>query len=192
MHSPPARTAAAAIAAVGLALPAAAGANLPHPHTTTIIPGVSVAGVKLDMTKAQALGKWGHGKCDSQLCIWEGKGPAGHREVATIAFYKGKVDSISIRSATKGNNGQFKPGILSDWETKKGIHLGSPKAKVPRAYPAAKANNSTGVNGFDLFKGSRPNLSYTRFGTPGVGASKSLLWGISVSWDVCHRGGPGC
>jgi hypothetical protein len=126
---------------------------------------VSVAGVKLDMTKAQALGKWGHGKCDSQLCIWEGKGPVGHREVATISFYKDKVDSISIRSATKGNNGQFKPGILSDWETKKGIHLGSPKANVPRAYPAAKANTSTGVNGFDLFKGHRPNLSYTRFGT---------------------------
>ena len=192
MHaSPTTRSAAIAVAAAALALPAAAVANLPHPHTTTIVPGESLAGVKLDMPKARVLGKWGHGKCDNQVCTWEGKGPVGHRESAFVSFVKGKVVAISISAATH-RNGRFKPGILSDWETKKGIHLGLPKGKVPKAYPGAKVNKGEAVNGFDLFKGNRPNLSYTRFSTPGFGPSANLLRGISVNWDVCHYAPENC
>lgn len=177
----------AALAAVALlALPAAAGAHLPRTQSTQIVPGRSMAGVKLDMTKKQVFGKWGKTSCDPGSCTWEGPGTPGKNERAIVSFVGGKVVQITISSATKGSNLKFKPGTLSKWKTSKGIALGSPKAKVPRAYPKAKPNNGEGVNGYDLFAGARPNLSYTRFSTPGFGASPSLLRSIVVAWDVCH------
>jgi hypothetical protein len=171
---------------VALALPAAAGAHLPQTKNTKIVPGRSIAGVKLDMTKSQVFGKWGKTTCDQSTCTWEGPGTRGKNERAIVSFVKGKVVQITISSATKGNDLKFKPGVLSKWKTSKGISLGSPKAKVPKAYPAAKPNNGEAVNGYDLFAGARPNLRYTRFSTPGFGASPSLLRSIVVAWDVCH------
>jgi hypothetical protein len=169
-----------------LALPAAADAHLPRTNNTVIKPGTSIAGVKLDMTKKQVFGKWGKTSCDSSVCTWEGPGTRGQNERAIVSFVSGKVVQVSISSATKGNNLKFKPGVLSQWKTSKGISLGSPKAKVPKAYPKAKANNGEAVNGYDLFAGARPNLRYTRFSTPGFGASPTLLRGITLAWDVCH------
>jgi hypothetical protein len=169
-----------------IVLPAAAGAHLPRTQNTVIKPGTSMAGVKLDMTKKQVFGKWGKTTCDQSTCTWEGPGTRGKNERAIVSFVKGKVVQITISAATKGNNLKFKPGTLSKWKTAKGISLGSPKAKVPRAYPAAKPNNGEAVNGYDLFAGARPNLRYTRFSTPGFGASPSLLRSIVIAWDVCH------
>jgi hypothetical protein len=182
------RRAALAAAITCLAVPAAAAAHLPRAHSTLIVPGQSMGGVRLDMTKAQVFGKWGSTtNCPGSNCIWEGPGKVGHREVALVDFARnGRVDLISIRSATR-NNGAFKPAVLSNWTTKKGIHLGSPKGKVPIAYPRARPNRSTGVGGYDLFQGAGTNMTNTRFGTPGVGPSANLLWGISISWS-CRPG----
>jgi hypothetical protein len=179
-------TACIVLAIGAVALPAVAAAKLPHPATTRIVPGKSIAGVKLDMTRSQVFHKWGHTSCDNSVCTWEGKGKQGHREHALVSFVHGKAVIISIGAASKGDKLKFKRGVLSKWKTRKGIHLGSRKGKVPKAYPKAKPNNGEAVNGYDLFRGSRPNLSYTRFSTPGIGASPNLLWGISVNWDVCH------
>jgi hypothetical protein len=169
-----------------LAMPAAAGAHLPKTKNTKIVPGQSIGGVKLDMTKKQVIGKWGKTTCDQSTCTWEGPGTPGKNERAVVSFVKGKVVQIAISSATKGSNLKFKPGILSKWKTSKGISLGSPKSKVPKAYPAAQANNGEAVQGYDLFAGARPNLRYTRFSTPGFGASPNNLRSILVAWDVCH------
>src|SRR4051812_38937991 len=169
-----------------LALPAAAGAHLPRTGNQAIKPGTSIAGVKLDMTKKQVFGKWGKTTCDSSVCTWEGPGTRGKNERAIVSFVGGKVVQISISSATRGNDLKFKPGVLSGWKTSKGISLGSPKAKVKKAYPKAQANGGEAVNGYDLFAGARPNLRYTRFSTPGFGASPNLLRGILLAWDVCH------
>jgi hypothetical protein len=180
------RSAAAMAALACFAAPAVADANLPRANSTKIVPGKSIGGVKLDMTRAQALGQWGRpDKCTGNFCEWLGPGKAGFTERATMSFHQGKVILIVIQAARRAN-GRFKPGKLSDWETKKGIHLGSPKAKVPRAYPAAEPNTGDAVNGFDLFRGARPNLSYTRFSTPGFGQSANLLRSIEVAWDTCH------
>ena len=167
-------------------MPAAASAKLPHPRKTTIVPGRSIAGVRLDMTRAQVFAKWGSTSCANNLCTWQGPGKQGHGERATVSFFNGKAFQIVIFAATSGNNLKFKRGTLSTWKTRKGIRLGSPKSKVPKAYPAAKANNGQAVNGFDLFAGARPNLRFTRFSTPGFGASPSLLRSIDLEWDVCH------
>jgi hypothetical protein len=169
-----------------LVLPAAADAKLPQPKSTAIKPGTSMAGVKLDMTKKQVFAKWGKTTCDQATCTWEGPGTRGQNERAVVSFVSGKVVQISISSATKGNDLKFKPGTLSKWKTSKGISLGSPKAKVKKAYPKAVANSGEAVNGYDLFAGARPNLRYTRFSTPGFGGSPTLLRSITLAWDVCH------
>lgn len=172
------RFALAAIAVAALAAPSSADAKLPQPKTTVIIPGKSIAGVKLNMSQAEVFGQWGSTACPLDICTWEGPGQAGKRERATVSFSKGKIVLISIACATKGTDLQFKPGVLSEWTTKTGnVSLGSKKSAVKRAYPAAKPNDSDGVNGFDLFIGS----TYTRFSTPGVGASADLLRYITLA-----------
>jgi hypothetical protein len=170
-----------------LAMTAPALAKLPRPKTTLIVPGKSLAGVRLDMTRAQAFGQWGATSCPSPgYCQWVGPGNPGKAERATVSFVKGKVTGISITAASTGTNLKFKPGVLSKWRTAKGIRLGSKKSAVPRAYPSAKPNNGEAVQGYDLFAGARPNLSYTRFSTPGYGATPTLIRGLEVNWDVCH------
>ena len=151
-----------------------------------IVPGKSIAGVKLDMTKAQVFGQWGSTSCPNGVCEWKGPGPAGKNERATVSIFKGKAIMIVINAASSGNNLKFKPGVLSKWKTAKGISLGSRKTAVKRAYPSAKVNNGEAVQGFDLFSGARPNLRNTRFATPGIGATPTLLRYIELSWDPCH------
>jgi hypothetical protein len=176
-------------AAVGcLCLSPVAQAKLPHPKSTAIKPGKSIGGIKLDMSPAKVFHLWGHTHCPApgSYCEWVGSGKAGHQERATVSFVKGKVSQIVINAATSGNNGRFKPGKLSKWKTSKKISLGSKKSAVKRAYKSAKSNPSIGVMGFDLFAGKRPNLRYTRFSTPGFGASSTRLRSIQLAWDVCH------
>jgi hypothetical protein len=173
-----------------LALPAASDAALPHAKSTKIVPGVSIGGIKLDMSRAQAFAKWGAGrKCQSgDVCVWAGKGKAGQREQATLSFYKGKVVQISLNAAFVGNNATFKAGPLAKWTTSKGISLASRKSAVHKAYPSAAANKSEGVTGYDLFAGGGLNQRLTRFAGQNVGASsgKRLRY-ISLSWaNTCH------
>jgi hypothetical protein len=176
--------AAASIAA--LAIPAAAGAKLPHPKTTRIVPGKSIAGVRLDMTQAQVFHQWGSTTCPNSVCEWKGPGAVGHNERATVSLYNGKVVQIAISAASSGTNLKFKPGVLSKWKTAKKISLGSKKSAVHAAYPTATANDGEAVQGYDLFAGTRPDLRYTRFSTPGIGATPTRLRGIELDWDTCH------
>jgi hypothetical protein len=167
-------------------VPAAATAKLPRPRNAAIVPGTSIAGVKLDMSQSQVFSKWGSTHCSSGVCAWEGPGKPGQNERATVSFVRGKVVQIDISAALTGVNLKFKPGILSRWRTSKGISLGSFKKAVAHAYAHAKPNNGEAVQGFDLFAGSRPNLRYTRFSTSGIGASATRLRGIELAWDSCH------
>ena len=150
-----------------LACPTVALARLPSPKTTLIVPGTSIAGVKIGMNQTQVFHQWGGTSCIPGLCTWQGPGNPSHAERATVSFVKGKVIQIGISAATSGNNLKFTPGQLSKWKTGKNIGLGSTRAAVKRAYPAAKANNSTGVAGWDLFGGRH----FTRFSSFGVGAT---------------------
>lgn len=154
-----------------LAAPAAAAAGLPHPRSTLIVPGTSLAGVKLDMNMNQVFHQWGSTGCMAGVCTWLGPGNAAHAERATVSFVDGKVFEVTINAGTSGTNEKFKPGQLSTWKTAKNIQLGSLKSAVKRAYPAARPNNSTGVAGFDLQSG----IHFTRFSSFGVGPSANRL-----------------
>ena len=172
-----------------LCVPALADAKLPKPKTTAIKPGKSIAGVKLDMTRAQAFAAWGSTRCVAPtLCEWHGPGKPGQQEVASISLVNGKVVQITIKAAVVGTATQsVRLGPLARWKTSKGIALGSKRSAVARAYPTARPNTGEAVNGYDLFAGSRPNLAYTRFAANGVGSrtANRLLY-ITVAWDVCH------
>lgn len=185
------RAAIAVLVAMTAALcaPGLATAKLPRPATTAIKPGKSIAGVKLDMTKAQAFAAWGSTSCLAPtVCEWHGSGAAGQQEVASISLVNGKVVQITIKAAVVGTATQsIRLGPLARWKTSKGIALGSKRSAVATAYPTARPNSGEAVNGYDLFAGSRPNLAYTRFAANGVSSrtANRLLY-ITVAWDVCH------
>jgi prepilin-type processing-associated H-X9-DG protein len=166
-----------------LAAPTAALAKLPSPKTTLIVPGVSIAGVKIGMNQTQVFHQWGSTKCIPALCTWQGPGNPSHAERATVSFFGGHVIQIDINAGTtNATNEKFKPGVLSTWKTGKNIHLGSTRASVKRAYPAAKANNSTGVAGWDLFNAATRH--FTRFSSFGVGATPDRLRYIELACDT--------
>jgi hypothetical protein len=180
-------TVAVGVLAVGATLwPAVGAAKLPHPKRTLIVPGKSIAGIKLGMTQAEVFHLWGRTGCMAGFCTWTGPGSAGHAERAVVSFAGGSVIEVAINAATtNGTSEKFKPGTLSKWKTAKNIHLGSQKAAVKRAYPRAKANNSTGVNGFDLFTTGAGGLNVTHFSSFGVGPSATRLRYIQLA---CFNG----
>jgi hypothetical protein len=96
---------------------------------------------------------------------------------------KGNVIQIDINAATSGNNLKFTPGQLSKWKTGKNVSLGSTRSAVKHAYPAAKANNSTGVAGWDLFAGRH----FTRFSSFGVGATPNRLRYIELACTIAGQ-----
>ena len=171
------------VAIGSMAVAAVSAARLPSPKTTLIVPGRSIAGVKIGMNQAQVFHRWGSTHCIPGVCTWQGHGNASHAERATVSFYKGSVIQIDINAGTSGTNLKFKPGQLSKWKTGKNIHLGSTRGAVKRAYPAAKANNSTGVAGWDLFGGRH----FTRFSTFGVGATPNRLRYIELACTLAGQ-----
>ena len=180
------RTILAALMVGGVIGTGAASAKLPHPRRTLIVPGTSIAGMKLGMTQSQAFHVWGSTNCPVGVCTWWGPGSHVHAERATVSLYQGRVIQIDINAGTaNGTTEKFRPGTLSTWKTAKNIHLGSTKQAVKRAYPAARPNTSTGVAGYDLFFGSGIGLHYTRFSSWGVGATPNRLRYIELA---CYLG----
>jgi hypothetical protein len=119
------------------------------------------------------------------LCTWQGPGNPSHAERATVSFSSGHIIQIDIDAATSGTSEKFTPGQLSKWATGKNIHLGSTRASVKRATPAAKANNSTGVAGWDLFNAATRH--FTRFSSFGVGATPDRLRYIELACTVAGK-----
>ena len=191
----------ALIATLGLASTASAG-KLPKIGKDGVIKAnKSIGGVKLDMTETKVFKKWGKGSCTASPavgttpaqdgCTWSKSksGGAFEGEYAHVTFLGtgggATATFISISAQRRASDGKLLPGKLSKWKTPKGLHLGSPTAKIAKEFPAAKPNTGEAVNGFDLVAGASPNVRFTRF-TGGSGASADRLSTVSLQWDVCH------
>ena len=176
----------ALVLAVGcVACPTIAAAKLPHAGSTLIVPVRSIGGVGIGMSRAAVFARWGHTSCVGAgvVCNWYGPGSQLHAERATVGFHNGKVNSVSINAATTASQ-KFVPGKLSTWKTDKGIHLGSTKGSVGTAYrhtAGLRANNSEGVNGWDIVHGD----DTLRFGSFDIGPSKGRLRYIQLYCTRC-------
>ena len=148
-------------AILALALPATAGAALPKPSTTLIVPGKSIGGVALGATASKVKKAWGNTKdCEFQ-CVYEG-GKNGDETAANAGVLleepasgsgPGKVWRVFLTVGLKKVGDELKPDLntpLSEFKTSKGIGIGSTVGEVKTAYPAAKKYSSTGFTEFTL------------------------------------------
>jgi hypothetical protein len=183
------RTRAAAILTViaALAFPAAAAAGLPKTTDTLIVPAHSLGGVTLGANAKQVTTAWGKtASCETQ-CVYDGSNSG---ELASVlletsdegaTFHVANV-YITVAEVTKGS--KTEPDFdtpLTRFKTAKGIGLGSTKAELVRAYPAAKREGAS-VGGILTFVLAGPGESRTTFT---VGATGQVIT-IAVA---SHRGG---
>lgn len=113
--------------------PAPAGAALPKPSSTKIVPGRSIGGVRLGMSLGQVRAAWGAGgiseagdACTDDgsrtSCIWTG---GSTRERALVGFSQGGgVDRVTI------SGGPTSP--LARWRTSRGFGIGTGVSTLSR------------------------------------------------------------
>jgi len=166
-------------AILALALPASAGAALPKLSTTLIVPGKSIGGVALGATASSVKKAWGNTKdCEFQ-CTYEG-GKHGD-ETATSADVlleqpasgqgPAKVWRVFISVGQKMVGSELKPDLntpLTEFETSKGIGIGSTIGEVQRVYPSAKKESESGFTNFTLKGKGEIETTFTCAGAPKV------------------------
>jgi hypothetical protein len=166
-------------AILALALPASAGAALPKPSTTLIVPGKSIGGVALGATASKVKKAWGNTKdCEFQ-CVYEG-GKNGD-ETATNAGVllespasgsgPAKVWRVFLTVGQKKVGNELKPDFntpLDEFTTSKGIGIGSKISEVQKAYPSAKKLGETGFTSFTLKGKGEIETTFTCAGAPKV------------------------
>jgi hypothetical protein len=143
---------------LALVLVPAAEAKLPNPKVTTIVPGKSVAGVKLGMRLAVAKQTWGPGsKCGagaagpgSTSCTWSATPNAQPDRGPKLILLSigGKVRAITVDGGTGGT-------AIKTFRTAKGIGVGSTLAALRAAY--AGLGTSLGPDNPSL--GSGPTIT---------------------------------
>lgn len=118
---------------LALMLIPAAQAKLPAPSVSTVVPGKSVAGVKLGMTLSAAKTKWGAGSTcgpaawpNATQCTWSVTS-APKSPKLTLVSIGGKVRAIAIDGGTGG-------AAIKAFKTSKGIGIGSTRAALTGAY----------------------------------------------------------
>jgi hypothetical protein len=136
-------------AALALILAASASAALPKPrHTKKIDVPESIAGVGLKMKIGDADKEWGRkGDCDLKgfsTCVYEARNPSSGR-ASIEAARRSNVSSIGIFAGRDKDDRWVFKGKLLRIQAKRGIGLGAPGRKVPKAYPdAIRTANRTG------------------------------------------------
>jgi hypothetical protein len=127
-----------------LLLPSVARAALPAFPNHRIVPGKSVAGVRIGMAAASAIATWGgNDACppgtNDGSCTWTG--PTG-RGSATLSLQGGKVSSIDLRLSTSNRGYPIYKGALMKLKTSKKIGLRSTIPQIVKAYPKVKGSPS--------------------------------------------------
>jgi hypothetical protein len=149
------------ILALALALPPLAGAALPKATTTLVVPGKSLGGVPLGATSGSVQKAWGKTKECEYQCIYEGATNGGGTAATASVLLEQpasgtgpfKVWRVFVSVGLRKVGEDLKPDFntaLSEFQTSKGIGIGSSIAEVQRAYPAAKKLSAAGLTSFTL------------------------------------------
>jgi hypothetical protein len=144
-----------------------AEAKVPKFKPKTIVPGQSIAGVKVGMTKAKASKVWGKpDRCSADTPSWcqflaESTMPDGIKVTQPFSgFYVkgGKVVAVGLEYA---ENAAIDPK-LEKIKTSKGIHLGSSMADARSKYGIAPPSGGEAGMSRALYKqGNRCTLFYS-------------------------------
>jgi hypothetical protein len=137
----------ASIVVLAIAIPSAARGALPTPSSDLIVPGVSVGGVALGSSLAEATAAWGKGgvcKADPHElarteCTYANTGKL--RVDASIGLEESTVVTNAFLSAFPPQTTQRTPDFstsLTRVKTANGIHIGSTLNEVLAAYPQTK------------------------------------------------------
>jgi hypothetical protein len=155
------------VALLGLLVAAAATASIPRYKPFTIVPGASIGGVKVGMTKKQASRVWGK----PELCVTDqGALQCMYRARSHINGFvtppqqysefwvrHGKVIAIEVETA---ENAKYDPTIRK-LRTSKKIHIGGTMAAARKAYHLGKATGGeAGLSRALVKKHSRCTLFY--------------------------------
>jgi len=121
----------AATAIVAVLAPATAAASLPTPTHAKIKPFKKIGAVKLGISKAQAIEKWGAGACSledggGETCVWLSASPTDFPpEGAAVQLFGGEVCGMFIRAGTPFSGDGLTITSLKKWKTEEGVGLGS-------------------------------------------------------------------
>jgi hypothetical protein len=112
----------AAVVSVALVLGRAPGpARAAAPAVGILVPGVSLGGIEVGMTRGEVLGVWGarHGVCrDCRLETWYFNRIAFEPEGAGVVFRRGRVAHVFTLWQPPG------------WRTSDGLELGADEAEI--------------------------------------------------------------
>ncbi len=178
MRSRPLRffASAASIVAIGAIFAAAAFSSLPTTKNKTIVPGVSVAGVKLGMSLSKAAKLWKDSEGDDNCfpgtptetwCIFEIVRSSAQLNTGNISYTgKKKVERISIRAPfTATEHPDFNTQV-NKYKTKKGVRIGAPLGKL-RSEFGKKLKRTGGANAYSSYEAKGPGKAITEFGLIG-------------------------
>ena len=174
------RVGAIACAVVGIVPVASAGAALPTGGGKTIVPGVSIAGVKPGMTPEQVTALWGAPETIRGISYWKADpGPSLSTGHISVKFLGGKAAEIVLVSPYKSSIGRTQPfftGPLLAYKTSKRIGIGSTKVAAAKAYPKARL-----VRGNLIFKGAGGTMQFLSVDARGGDPAAKRIYRIRLT-----------
>jgi hypothetical protein len=147
-----------------LAVAGSAEAKFPKFKTKTIVPGQSIGGLKIGMTKAKAVKTWGKPEQCQDSPLWcqfradsHINGFTNNNPYAGWYLKAGKIVAVGIETA---ENTALDPK-LAKLKTSKGIHLGSSMTDARNKYGLGPASGGeAGLSRAIVKKGNRCTLFY--------------------------------
>ena len=160
----------------GRSIAPAAFASLPTTKDKTIVPGVSVAGVKLGMSLSKAAKLWKDTEGDDNCfpgtptetwCIFEIVGSSLNRNTGNISYTgKKKVERISIRAPFTAIEDPIFNSQMNKYKTKEGVRIGAPLGKL-RSEFGKKLKRTGGAKAYSSYEARGPGKAITEFGLIG-------------------------
>jgi hypothetical protein len=169
----------AALAATGAS---SAIASLPTTKNKTIVPGVSLGGIKLGMSMSQAAKVWkdsaGDDNCftdgGTTTCIFELAESSASYHTGNV-FYTGvkKVETIGVEAPGAALEKPNLTSSLNKYKTAKGVGIGAPLGKLKTEF-GKKLKSKGGDGPYSSYEAKGPGKASTSFTLYG-GKVESLI-----------------